>query len=124
LPKVLIVDDDNDIREIVQFALEMNPGWSVEGEPAGENAVARAAAISPHVILLDVNLEGMDGPTTLATLRKDPRTALVPVIFLTGTTRESDVAALRELGANGIIAKPFDPIALPRVIARQLGWRE
>ena len=119
---VLIVDDDADIREIVQMALEMEPGWSVVGEPAGENAVARAVETTPDVILLDVNLEGMDGPATLATLRADARTAAIPVLFLTGSTRDAEVERLRALGANGVLAKPFDPLTLGRSVARAMGW--
>ena len=119
---VLIVDDDPDIREIVQLALEMQPGWQVVGEAAGENAVARAVDVRPDVILLDVNLEGMDGPATLATLRGDERTRTIPVVFLTANTRETEVDRLRRLGADGVLAKPFDPLALGAQVARAMRW--
>ena len=121
---VLIVDDDADIREIVQFALEMQPGWSVVGEAEGENAVVRAADARPDVILLDVNLAGMDGPATLAALRADPRTASIPVLFLTANTRDADVERLRALGADGVLAKPFDPLSLGSQVAREMRWTE
>jgi two-component system OmpR family response regulator len=122
--KILVVDDDADIREIVQLSLEMQPGWSVQGEAAGERAVERAVALAPDLILLDVNLEGMDGPATLAALRADSRTAAVPVLFLTGTTREAEVEHLRTLGANGVLAKPFDPLSLGSQVARAMHWPE
>jgi CheY-like chemotaxis protein len=121
---VLIVDDDADIREIVQFSLELQPGWKVIGEASGENAVGRAAEIGPDVILLDVNLEGMDGPATLAALRADARTSGIPVLFLTGTTRQPDVDRLRSLGASGILSKPIDPLSLGSQISRELRWPE
>ena len=119
---VLIVDDDADIREIVQMALEFQPGWSVVGESKGENAVARAVDLAPDVILLDVNLDGMDGPATLAALRADPRTSTIPVLFLTGATRPAEVERLRGLGADGILAKPFDPLTLRADVAREMRW--
>jgi CheY-like chemotaxis protein len=121
---VLIVDDDADIREIVQMALEFQPGWSVVGESKGENAVARAVELAPDVILLDVNLEGMDGPSTLAELRADQRTSRIPVLFLTGATRPAEVERLRGLGADGILAKPFDPLTLRSDVAREMRWPE
>lgn len=119
---VLIIDDDSDIREIVQLALEMQPGWQVVGEGAGENAVARAVDVRPDGILLDVNLEGMDGPATLAALRSDDRTRAIPVVFLTANTREAEVDHLRGLGADGVLAKPFDPLALGEQVARAMRW--
>ena len=121
---VLIVDDDSDVREIVQFALEMQPGWKVVGEPAGENAVARAAGVRPDLILLDVNLEGMDGPATLRALRDDDRTRAIPVLFLTATSRAAEIDHLRSLGANGVLAKPFDPLTLGAQVAREMRWPE
>jgi CheY-like chemotaxis protein len=119
---VLIVDDDADIREIVRFALELEPGWTVIGEERGEAAVDRAADLRPDVILLDVNLEGMDGPATLAAVCSDPRTAGIPVLFLTGVSRPADIERLRGLGARGVLAKPIDVLTLGASIAREVGW--
>lgn len=121
---VLIVDDDADIREIVQFALELDPDWKVVGEAEGERAVDRAVETRPDVILLDVNLAGMDGPATLAALRADSRTAGIPVLFLTANTRPADVERLRDLGATGVLAKPFDPLSLGIQVRREMRWTE
>jgi CheY-like chemotaxis protein len=96
----------------------------VVGEPAGENAVERAVAVRPDVILLDVNLDGMDGPATLGALRADDRTAAIPVLFLTANSRPADVARLQALGASGVLAKPFDPLALVSQVSRALRWPE
>lgn len=119
---ILVIDDDDDIRDIVQFSLEIEPGWTVVGDPAGERAVNLAAETRPDVILLDVNLSGMDGPTVLAALRADDRTRSVPVIFLTANTRPADVDRLRALGAAAVIAKPFDPLALAGQVSAAMGW--
>jgi CheY-like chemotaxis protein len=119
---VLIVDDDADIREIVQFALELEPGWKVIGEARGEAAVERAAELRPDVILLDVNLEGMDGPATLAALAADQRTSGIPVLFLTGFSRPDDIDRLRGLGARGVLGKPIDVLSLGASIASEVGW--
>lgn len=119
---VLIIDDDDDIREIVQFALELEAGWTVLSEAAGNRAVERAATERPDVILLDVNLVGMDGPTVLAALRADDRTGDIPVIFLTANTRSSDTDRLRALGAIAVLAKPFDPLTLGSQVAAAMDW--
>jgi CheY-like chemotaxis protein len=119
---VLIVDDDADIREIVQFALELEPGWKVIGEARGEAAVDRAVEARPDVILLDVNLEGMDGPATLAALSGDSRTSGIPVLFLTGFSRPADIEPLRSLGARGVLGKPIDVLNLGASIAQEMGW--
>src|SRR4051812_39505142 len=107
---ILIVDDDDAFRATIELSLEMEPDWSVVSETAGERAVPRAAELQPDLILLDVSLAGMDGPTTLATLRRDPRTSALPVIFVAGHMRLNDVARLKGLGAVGVIARPLDPL--------------
>ena len=120
---LLLIDDDEDIREIVAMSLELGPGWQVIGEAKGANAVARAAEIAPDAILLDVNLADADGPAVLAQLRADPRTKAIPVVFLTAKVRPADVEHLRALGA-GVLPKPFDPMTLHEQIARELGWEQ
>lgn len=124
LRTVLIVDDDADIREIVGFALELDPDWKVVGEAEGERAVGRAVETQPDVILLDVHLAGMDGPATLSALRADERTVEIPVLFLTANTRQADVERLLALGASGVLAKPFDPLSLGAQITRAMRWAE
>lgn len=120
---VLVIDDDEDIRSIVELSLELELGWRVIGEANGDNAVSRALECAPDVVLLDVNLGGQDGPAVLATLRADSRTRAIPVLFLTAKVRAADVERLRALGA-GVLAKPFDPLTLGSNIAAALGWPE
>lgn len=110
--RVLNVDDESDIREIVEISLGLDPEMTVRSCASGGEAIAAAAGWSPDLILLDVMMPGMDGPATLARLRESPRTAAIPVVFMTARTQPRDVEHFRALGAKGVIAKPFDPITL------------
>lgn len=118
--RVLVVDDDADIRAIVRIALESIAGWAVSFASNGADALAMAARETPDVILLDVMMPDQDGPTTLAQLKANPRTRDIPVLFVTAKVRRDEVAALLALGARGVIAKPFDPMNLPSEILRAL----
>lgn len=118
---ILVIDDDDDIRDIVAMSLELASGWQVLGEARGADAVSRAAEVNPDAILLDVNLGDVDGPTVLAALRADSRTREIPVVFLTAKVRPAEVGQLRALGA-GVLAKPFDPLTLHEQVGRELGW--
>ncbi|MEP6491215.1 MAG: response regulator [bacterium] len=119
---ILIVDDDDSIREVGQLALELGSGWSVLTASSGQNALQLAKLERPDAILLDVMMPGMDGPATLQKLRADPSTSGIPVVFLTAKVRSSERSTLSALGAAGVLAKPFDPIALPDQVAGVLGW--
>ncbi len=116
--KVLIVDDDEDIRRVTEIALRRVGGWDVVHAASGAEALARARAAQPDVILLDVMMPDGDGPTTLARLRADPATAKLPVIFLTARVQRRELESYRELGAAGVIEKPFDATTLPDAIRR------
>jgi CheY-like chemotaxis protein len=110
--KVLIVDDEDDIREVAQMSLELVGGWEVIAVSSGDVATRTAAAERPDVILLDVMMPGLDGPQTLQRLRTDPRTSDIPVIFLTAKVQTSERRLLQDLGVQGLISKPFDPMTL------------
>jgi CheY-like chemotaxis protein len=110
--RILHVDDEPDIREIVDMSLGLNAEFEVRACASGVDAIAMAAEWSPFLILLDVMMPGMDGPTTLTHLRKDPRTADIPVLFMTARAQEREVQQLIALGAQGVISKPFDPMTL------------
>ena len=110
--RVLHVDDEADIREIVDIALGLDPSLSVHGCASGAEALKAAADWHPDLILLDVMMPGMDGPTTLAHLRKNTETADIPVVFMTARAQTRELDHFRSLGAAGVITKPFDPMTL------------
>ncbi len=112
LSKVLHVEDEQDIRVVVRLALEEIGGLVVEQASDGHEAVAKALAFDPDLILLDVMMPGLDGPATLRELRRNPRTASIPIIFMTAKIQGHEVLAYRGLGALDVISKPFDPMTL------------
>ncbi len=120
LKAVLYVDDEPDIREIVQLSLGLVAGLNVEVCDSGERALQRLPDITPDLVLLDVMMPGTDGPTTLQRMRADPRFANIPVVFVTAKAMPAEVARFRELGAVAVIAKPFDPMQLGQQI--QVIW--
>ncbi|ATB41890.1 hypothetical protein CYFUS_007366 [Cystobacter fuscus] len=118
--KVLLVDDEDDIRTIGQVSLSRVGGWQTVLASSGADALTKAAAERPDLILLDVMMPGMDGPTTLARLRAQEATAATPVIFMTAKIQKQEMARYLELGAVGVIGKPFNPLTLPADIKKLL----
>lgn len=112
LPKVLHVEDDADIREIAMMALEVVGGLTVTQCASGAEALERAPGEAPDLLLLDVMMPGMSGDETLAALRRMDQFAETPAIFMTAKAQQSEVARLKEIGALGVITKPFDPMTL------------
>ena len=119
--RILLVDDDADIRHIGELCLARLGGWEVVLASSGSECLELAPAARPDLILLDVMMPGMDGPTTLAELRRQPETAQIPVVFMTARVQEHDVAAYHRQGAIGVVAKPFDPLKLPDEIRAIVG---
>lgn len=122
LRQILIVDDEDDIREIAAISLEMTEGWAISAVSSSAEGVALALSSPPDAILMDVMMPGTDGPAGLLDLRRDPLTAEIPVIFLTAKVGERDLRKLLDLGVQGVIAKPFDPMKLGLQIRELLGW--
>jgi CheY-like chemotaxis protein len=112
----LLVDDEPDIREVVDVSLGLDREFSTRACASGADALVTAAEWSPSLILLDVMMPLMDGPTTLANLRKNPRTADIPVLFLTARTQTAEIAHYISLGAQGVLSKPFDPMTLAALV--------
>ena len=112
LQRVLYVEDEPDIRAVAKLALEMVGGFTVKICESGEEALREAAAFAPDMILLDVMMPGIDGPTTLKGLRAEASLANVPVAFMTAKVQPAEVAHYKSLGALDVIPKPFDPMTL------------
>jgi len=111
--RVLHVEDEPDIREVALMALEFVGGMTVMQAGSGLEALQQARTFAPELILMDVMMPGMDGPSTLAELRKSPETASIPVIFMTAKVQSQEVDRYRAMGAMDVIPKPFDPMTLP-----------
>src|SRR6202041_2642941 len=120
--RILIIDDEDDIREVAAMSLETVAGWEVMVANSGAQGLTRAASYKPDAILLDVMMPGMDGPTTFRELRKNPATARIPVLLLTAKVQSSDQRRFADLGIHAVLVKPFDPLTLSTQIAGILGW--
>lgn len=112
LTRILYVEDEPDIQTVARLALETLGGFTVEICSSGNEALEKIAAFQPQLILLDVMMPGMDGPTTLGKLRELPKFASTPVIFMTAKVQPGEVAGYKAIGAADVIPKPFDPMAL------------
>ncbi|HEV2135243.1 MAG TPA: response regulator [Terracidiphilus sp.] len=121
--RILIIDDEDDIREVAALSLESVAGWEVIVAGSGPQGLARAIEHQPDAVLLDVMMPGMDGPTTFRELRKNPATAKIPVLLLTAKVQSSDQRRFADLGVDGVLFKPFDPLTLHQQIADTLGWK-
>lgn len=112
LKTVLYVDDEPDIREVVELSLGLIDGLSVHTCDSGERALQILPQLRPDLILLDVMMPRLDGPSTLQRLRADPELDRIPVVFMTAKAMPQEVARFKQLGAVAVIAKPFDPMRL------------
>ncbi len=114
--KVVLCDDDPDIRAIGEISLRDVGGWDVVCVNDGFAAVDAARAEMPDLILLDIMMPRLDGPGTFAKLQADPQCRLIPVVFMTAKAQSHELRGYTDLGAAGVIAKPFDPLTLPEQI--------
>ncbi len=111
LKKILCIEDNLDIQTVIKVALISN-GLTVQTCSTGVEALEVAVPFGPDLILLDVLMPEMDGPTTLKALREFSEIKDTPVIFMTALAQPSEIAQLKELGVLDIITKPFDPMSL------------
>lgn len=114
---ILLVDDEDDIREVAEISLEAVGGWQVSSASCGSEGIAKALATRPDAILLDVMMPDLDGPSTFRLLQDDPKTRDIPVILLTAKVQSADRRRFEELGVAGMLTKPFDPMSLPAQVA-------
>jgi CheY-like chemotaxis protein len=120
--RILIIDDEEDIREVAGLSLETVAGWEVFLANSGPQGIARAIEHQPDAILLDVMMPGMDGPATFRELRGNPATAHIPVMLLTAKVQATDQRRFADLGVEAVLFKPFDPLTLSDQISGVLGW--
>lgn len=113
LQTLMVVEDDPDIRLILDMALATFGGFQLTLCESGEAALAALEQARPDLILLDVMMPGLDGPSTLKAIRAQAALATIPVVFLTAKLQPDEVASWTALGALAVIGKPFDPLALP-----------
>ncbi len=118
LKRILYAEDEPLIQAMAKLALEKVGGFDVLICSSGAQALEQAKGFAPDLILLDVVMPGMDGPTTFAALRGDPTTAHIPVVFLTANAQPAEVARYMALGALDVVAKPFMPMTLATQIKR------
>ncbi len=112
LGKILLVEDEKDIRTVAQLALESVGGFELKLCESGTMALETVSEFQPDLFLLDVMMPGLDGPSTLKELRKIAGFENTPAIFMTAKVQPHEVEELKALGAIEVIAKPFDPMAL------------
>ena len=113
LKRILYVEDEEDIRMVGEMSLVEVGGFEVRACASGPEALAAAQDFAPDLVLLDVMMPGMDGPTVLRELRARPGLAPVPAIFMTAKIMAAEVAELKAAGALEVVPKPFDPMTLP-----------
>ncbi|MBW4934760.1 response regulator [Marinobacter sp. F4206] len=112
LERIMLVEDEEDIRAVAELALEAVGGFTLKTCASGHNALATIEAFQPQLIVLDVMMPGMDGPSTLGAIRQLPGFSRVPAIFMTAKVQPDEVSGYLGQGAAAVIPKPFDPMAL------------
>lgn len=113
---VLYIDDDDDIREIAQMCLELDADFTVRVAASGPEGIAIAREWLPDIVLIDVMMPGMDGPTTFCELASHEDTKNLKVVFVTARAQPQDTASFLEMGVAGVIAKPFNPLELSSLV--------
>jgi DNA-binding response OmpR family regulator len=121
-PRVVVADDDNDIRRLVQITVA-NAGCDVTAAPDGESALQAVREVMPDLIILDVLMPRMDGWEVAKELKRDPKTAGIPIMFLTSKGQEHDVLEGFEVGGADYVVKPFSPRELQARVRSALAKR-
>lgn len=119
---ILIIDDEEDIRDITQLGLEMSAGWRVLTASSGQEGIAIAATEQPDAILLDVMMPDLDGRMTFALLQANPQTQNIPVILVTAKIQASDHESFADLAVAGVLTKPYRPMNVAEQICQMLAW--
>jgi len=122
--QILIVDDQEHLRELIQLCLEDLAGWNTLVAESGQECLQILQTERPNAILLDISMPGMDGFAVYEILQSDPITRSIPVILLTARVMSSDMAEFAKMDVAGVIRKPFEVTTLPGKVAEILGWND
>jgi CheY-like chemotaxis protein len=124
--RILIIDDEDDIREVAALSLEAIAGWEILTASSGADgiAIASTANTKPDAILMDVMMPEVDGPTTFGLMQQNPAVAGIPVLLLTAKVQGIDQRRFANLGVTAVLFKPFDPLTLAQQISDALGWQD
>ncbi len=117
LQRIMMVEDDTDIQIVARMSLEAVGGFTVEICSDGHEALQKVAEFAPDLVLLDVMMPDMDGPTVLKHLRSGEQTRDLPIVFMTAKAQAHEVQSYLQMGALAVISKPFDPMALPATLS-------
>ena len=120
--RILIIDDEEDIREVAALSLEATAGWQVSTAASGAEGIELAIAQQPDAILMDVMMPGGDGPSTFRKMQGISSIARIPVLLLTAKVQGVDKRRFADLGVAGVLFKPFDPMTLAEQIVEALRW--
>ncbi len=120
--RILIIDDEDDIREVAALSLESVAGWEILTARSGAEGIETAKAEQPDAILMDVMMPAMDGPTTFREMQKVPEISAIPVVLLTAKVQGVDQRRFAGLGVAAVLFKPFDPLTLAEQMSAALGW--
>jgi CheY-like chemotaxis protein len=123
---ILIIDDEEDIREVAALSLETTAGWEIVTACSGADGI-RVATNSrpiPDAILMDVMMPDMDGPTTFRLMQQNPALANIPVLLLTAKVQGVDQRRFAGMGFSAVLFKPFNPLTLANQISEKLGWED
>ena len=120
--RILIIDDEDDIREVAALSLEATAGWHILTANSGVRGIELAVTEQPDAILMDVMMPDVDGPTTFRSMQQNPAIAHIPVLLLTAKVQGVDQRRFAGLGLAAVLFKPFDPLTLAEQISEVLGW--
>ena len=120
--RVLLIDDEEDVRTLASFCIEIETGWEILTAANGREGLKIAETEQPDAILLDVMMPDLDGLQTIDRLKTNPKTKQIPVVFITAKAQASDRRRFYAAGAKGVINKPFDALTLASQILGFLGW--
>jgi CheY-like chemotaxis protein len=120
--RILIIDDEDDIREVAALSLEATAGWEILTANSGVKGIEVAVAEQPDAILMDVMMPEVDGPTTFRNMQQNPAISSIPVLLLTAKVQGVDQRRFAGLGVAAVLFKPFDPLTLADQISEVLGW--